>query len=78
MSVCFSKNFCTRLPVFTRFSNSLGSWKYDLSGFWYVSDIIPSWCSEFSSNSKTIPGLASVLISILGGHKFFFGLGGGL
>ena len=64
--------------MFTRFSNSFGSWKYDLSDLWHVSDIIPSWYSEISSNSKSILGLTSVLLSILGNHKFSFGLGGGL
>ena len=78
MSACFSKNSCPSLPLFTRFSNSLGSWKYDLSGLWYISDIIASWYGEFSSNSKSVPGFASVLLSILSYQKFTFGLGGGL
>ena len=42
ISACFSKNFCTSLPVLIRLSNSCGSWKYDLSGLWYVSEITPS------------------------------------
>ena len=33
------KNICTNLPVLTRPCNSGGSWKYDLSGLCYVSDI---------------------------------------
>ena len=78
MSAYFGKNFCTSLPVFTRFPNFFGSWKYDLSGLWYVCDIIPSWYGDFSSNSKSIFGLTSVLLSIFGNHKFSGGLEGGL
>ena len=78
MSVCFIKNFCVSLHVFTKFSNSFGYWKYNLSGLWYVSDIIPSWYGEFSSNSKSILGLMSTLLSILGDCKFSGGLGWGL
>ena len=42
ISACFSKNFCTKLPVLTRFSNSQGSCKNDLLSLWYVSEITPS------------------------------------
>ena len=42
ISACFGKHFCTRLPVLTRPSNSQGSWKNDLLGLWYVSEITPS------------------------------------
>ena len=78
MSACFSKNLCTSLPIFTKFSNSCHSWKYDLSGLWYVLDMIPSWYGEFSSNSKSILGLVSALLSILGDHKFYDDLVEGL
>ena len=78
MFACFSKKFCTSLPIFTRFSNSFGSVKYDLSGLWYVLDIIPSWYSEFSLNSKSILGLVSAVLSILSNCKFSGDLGGGL
>ena len=43
MLACFSKTFCTSLPIFTRFSTYFGSWNNDLSDLWYVLDIIPSW-----------------------------------
>ena len=76
MSVCFGKNFCTSLPVFTIFSHFFSSWKYNLSGLWYIWDIIPSWYGAFCSNSKSIPGLTSILLSILRDHKFSVGLGG--
>ena len=42
ISVCLGKNFYTRLPVLTRPANSQGSWKNDLLGLWYVSEITPS------------------------------------
>ena len=64
--------------MFTRFSNSFGSLKYDLYGLWYVSEIIPYWYGEFSLNSKSILGFTSVLFSILADHKFSVGLRGGL
>ena len=56
ISACFSKNFCMSLPVLIRPSNAWGSWKYDLSGLWYLSDIIPSWNGEFASKSVFISG----------------------
>ena len=56
LSACFSKNFCTSLPVLIRLSNSCGSWKYDLSSLWYVSEIMPSWNGEFSLKSVFSPG----------------------
>ena len=59
ISTCFSKNFYTNLLVLTRLANSCASWKYDLSGLWYVSDITPSWNSEFSSKSILISGSKS-------------------
>ena len=42
ISAYFGKHFCTNLTVFTRPSNFVGSWKYDLSGLWYVSVVTPS------------------------------------
>ena len=77
MSTCLGKNFLPACPCVLDFS-SFGSWKYDLSGLWYVSEIIPSWYDEFFSNFKSILGPASVLLSILGDHKFSVGLEGGL
>ena len=47
ISAYIGKNFCTTLPALTRPSNSWGSWKNDLSGLWYVSDITPSWMGNF-------------------------------
>ena len=37
------------MPVSTWLYDSGGAWKYDFYGFWYISDITPSWCMEFSS-----------------------------
>ena len=78
ISVCFGKHFCTVYSLFTKLFNSFSSWKYDLSGLWYASDIIPSWYWEIFLNSMSILGLVSALLSNFCGHKFSGGLGGGL
>ena len=54
VSASFSKNFCTSLSILIRISNSCGSWNYDLSDLWYISEITPSWNDEFSSKSILI------------------------
>ena len=43
VSACLGENFYTSLAVLIRLSNVGGSWKVDLSGLWYVSDITLSW-----------------------------------
>ena len=48
ISAYFGKNFCTSLPVLIKLSNSCGSWKYELSGLRYISEITPSCNGEFS------------------------------
>ena len=48
------KNIYTSLPVSTWLCTSGGSLKYDLSGLWYISDIIPSQCGDFSSKSVNV------------------------
>ena len=79
IAACFGKSFYTSLPVSTWPCNSLGSWKYDLSGLWYISDITPSRSSKsmlisFSnksmSKSNVFLGIKCVGISV--------SLGGGL
>ena len=51
MSVCFGKNLCTILVVSSKSLNSGESLIWDLSGFSYISEMIPSWYGEFSSKS---------------------------
>ena len=50
-SVCFGKYFWTILLVLIKSASSGGSSNWDLSGLWYISDIMPSWYEEFSSKS---------------------------
>ena len=78
ISACFSKNFCTSLPVLIRFSNSWGSVKYDLSGYWYVSEITPSWNGELSSKSVFSSGSMVNRLLEISGIGNFSGLGGDL
>ena len=80
ISACFGKHFCTRLPVLIKPSNSQGSWKKDLSGLWYASEIMPSWNRGFSSKSILISGLIFVLSKLceLPGVAVPVGLDGGL
>ena len=66
MSACLGKNFCTSLHVLIRLPNSQGSWKNDLSGLWYVSDIALSWNGEFSSKSVLSSWFMSILPGIPG------------
>ena len=75
---CFGNNFYTSLPVLIRISNSQGSWKYDLSGLWYVCDIRPSWNGEFSSKPVFSSGSMSDKFLGISGIDVFTGLGGGL
>ena len=74
----FSKNFCMSLPLLIRPSNSWGSWKCDLSGLWYVSEITPSWNGELSSKSIFSSGSMSDKLPGISGIGVFTGLGGGL
>ena len=78
ISACFIKNFCISLPVLIRLSNSQCSWKYDLSGLWYVSQITPSWNGELSSKSIFSYGSMSDKLPGILGTDVLTGLGGGL
>ena len=80
ISACFCRNICTRLPVLIKPSNSQGSWKNDLSGLWYILEIMPSLNGEFSSKSILISGLIFVLSELckLPHIGVLIGLGGGL
>ena len=77
ISACFGKNFCTSLPALIRLSNSCGSWKYDLSGLWYVYESTTSWNGEFSSKSILISGKISNKLLGTSGISDFTGVGEG-
>ena len=51
ISLLWQKNLCNSLPVSTWLCSSGGSWKYDFSDIWYISDVTPSWLGEYSSKS---------------------------
>ena len=72
ISVCFSKNFCISMPVLIRVSNSSDSWKYDLSGLWYVSEITPSWHGELSLKSVFSSGSMSDKLQGISGTDFYW------
>ena len=78
VSSCFCKNFCTGLPVLIRPPNSWGSWKYHLSGLWYISDITLSLNGEFSSNSIFSSGSISDKPPGISGIDVSIGLRGGI
>ena len=79
ISACFGKNFCTRLPVLIKHSNSevLGKIIYLVFSIFLKS--YPTE-SEFSSKSVLIPGLVSVLSELCEppGIGVLIGLGGSL
>ena len=78
ISVSCGKYFWTIFSVLTKSINSGGSTNCDLSGLWYISDIIPSWYGKFSSKSlfisrsKSKSSCLSICITLSGGF------GGGL
>ena len=76
ISACFGKTFFISMPVLIRLSNSCGSWKYDLSSLWYVSEITPSQNGEFSSKSVFSSGSMSDKLPGILGIGVFTSLGG--
>ena len=79
MSAYFGKNFLgLNYQYLLNFLSPLVAVNMIYQVFDKNSEMIPSWCGEFSSNSVSILCLVTNLFSGLSGNKFSGGFGGGL